>query len=99
MTEKLWVRTHIDHAIFHEPLSDKNKHSDLTGVLFADADDASPTTEVDVPMTNDDVDVEMLDDAVNADAENCFLVELPVPALRVNDLLMLPQSAGILARV
>ncbi len=75
----------------------------LTGVLFADAEDASPTTEVDVPMTNDDVDVEMVDDDVDAEDENCFLVELPVPVavpdLRVKDLLMLPQSAGMLARV
>ena len=60
------------------------------------------TTDVDVPMTSDDVDA-VTDDEDDEDHRFVDVVvdvvveELPVR--RVNDLLMLPQSAGRLARV
>ncbi len=55
-----------------------------------------PTTEVDVPMTSEDVEVEML--ATDDEDDHCFLVEV-TPVLFVRLLLMLPQSTGRLASV
>ena len=56
-----------------------------------------PTTEVDVPMTSEDVEVEMLA-ADDDDEDHCFFVDV-TPVLLVRLLLMLPQSTGRFARV
>ena len=69
---------------------------------------ASPvTTDVDVPMTRDDIDAATDDcDDDDADDDDHFFVDVVVdedvvelPVRRVRDLLMLPQSAGRLASV
>ena len=69
------------------------------GLTEAGLEDASPppTTEVDVPMTSEDVEVEIL--ATDDDEDHCFLVDDVTPVLLVRLLLMLPQSTGRLARV
>jgi hypothetical protein len=61
--------------------------------LLADAA-SEPTTDVDVPMTSDDIDTEAADEA-----EVGRLLALPAPVRRVRLLLMLPQSMGRLASV
>ena len=73
------------------------------GLIAVDGLGTSPlTTDVDVPMTRDDVDA-VTDDCDDDDDDQRFVDVVDVveelPVRRVKDLLMLPQSAGRLARV